>query len=165
MAATKYGHLFVSGLRPGQRQGPMGTIARFDDNIIKGSNFYSVVVWPTQPPEGPARFPGGHGPHTHQYPEILMHIGMNPDDPMDLGAEIEFYMGKEMEKHVFTQSTMVFIPAGMIHGPWVVKRSDRPWIMIEINQGPLHTEKSYKMLVPEELRETMLFIDDPGGEI
>lgn len=160
MDETKYGKYFVSGLQPGQRPGPTGTIARLDDNLIKGCHFHSVIMWPADSPDQPSRFPGGHGPHIHKDAEILMHIGINPDDPMDLGAELELCMGPEMERHIINQSTMVYIPPNFIHGPWVIKRSERPWIMIEINQGPVHTEKSFKQLVPEELRDTMLFIDE-----
>ncbi len=32
--------------------------------------------------------------------------------------------------------------------------------MININQGPMHTEKSYPQIVPEKDRDKMLFVDD-----
>ena len=37
---------------------------------------------------------------------------------MDLGAEVVLYMGPEMEKHVITKTSAVFIPANFIHCPW-----------------------------------------------
>jgi len=50
----------------------------------------------------------GHGPHMHKTPEVVVHLGTNPDDPMELGGEVEMYMGPEMEKHIITRSTLVY---------------------------------------------------------
>jgi hypothetical protein len=36
--------------------------------------------------------------------------------------------GKNLEKHVFTQYTTVFIPAGLYHCPLVFTKVDRPFI-------------------------------------
>src|SRR5699024_6503512 len=53
--------------------------------------------------------------HEHDYDEILMFVGNDPDDPDDLGGEV--YMTIEGEKHVLTTSSSVFIPAGTKHCP------------------------------------------------
>ena len=82
-----------------------------------------------------------------------MLIGTNPDDPTDLGAEVELQMGAEREKHIMTKSTVVFIPANVIHCPYIIRRTDRPWIFVEINQGPVHTEKLYPQILTEEERK------------
>jgi hypothetical protein len=59
-------------------------------------------------------------------------------------------MGAERERHTITKSTVVYIPPHLIHSPYIVKRTDRPWIFIEINQGPVHTEKFFPQLLTEE---------------
>jgi len=95
----------------------------------------------------------GHPPHIHKDAELLFHIGSNPDDPMDLGAEVEMYMGEEMGKYTFNRSTCIYIPPNFIHCPWRPLKTVRPWIMIQVNQGPVHTEKGFHQLLPKEVRE------------
>jgi hypothetical protein len=152
-------------------------ISRVDDAVAKGAYFYLVHwVYPFKEEEGfysGVREKGvkitdqygemsdiifkhdmaGHPPHIHKYAELLFHIGTNPDDPMDLGAEIQMFMGPEMERHVFDKSTVIWIPPNFIHSPWRPLKTTRPWIFIEVNQGPVHTEKSFRQLLPKDLRE------------
>lgn len=162
MVDTKYDKYFIEydpERWPRRSTGPGGAairppiISRLDNSIVKGSNFY-VVVWflPDSTPK--FDFPmSGHPPHIHKDAELLFHIGTNPDDPMDLGAEVELYMGKEMERHVITKSSVVYIPPNFIHAPWRPVKTERPWIFIEVNQGPKHTEKFYPQLLPREIRD------------
>ena len=75
------------------------------------------------------------------------------DDPMDLGAEVEMYMGPELERHTFTESTVIYIPPNFIHAPWRPLKVDKPFLFIEVNQGPEHTEKFYPQLLPKEARD------------
>jgi hypothetical protein len=63
------------------------------------------------------------------------------------------YMGPELERHTFTESTVIYIPPNFIHAPWKPLRVDRPFLFIEVNQGPVHTEKFYPQLLPKEARE------------
>jgi hypothetical protein len=149
MAETKYGKYFFSGPPPG-RTHPLGPIiTRLDDTVAKGSYFY-FVHWVL--PHTADAIPVGHPPHTHKDAELLFHIGTNPDDPMDLGAEVEIYMGPELERHVFNKSTVIYIPPNFIHCPWRPLKTVRPWIFVEVNQGPMHTEKLYPQVLPEEIR-------------
>ena len=151
-------------------------ISHLDDTVVKGSHFYLVMwMFPTgslqekkvlsslRPQNEEAdqtqtlmtNHPmGGHPPHIHKYAELLFHIGTNPDDPMDLGAEIVMYMGPELEKHVITKTCVVFIPPNFVHCPWKPVKTWRPWIFMQVDQGP-YTEKSYSHLLPRELREAV----------
>lgn len=70
--------------------------------------------------------------HTHNFPEFLAWYGGNPDDPDDFGAQVEIYLGKEMEKYVFTSPTMIYLPVGFPHCPLEITRVDSPIIQIEI---------------------------------
>lgn len=163
MAKTKYGKYFISGPRPGSTTGARPVVADLDDDVIKGSYSY-YVHWVPRSPKGVLGLDSweqiAHGPHIHKNSELIMHIGMNPDDPMDLVAEVEIFMGPEMEKHTITRSTVVYIPPNFIHCPWTIKRVDRPFLIIQVNQEPKHTEKSLKKLVPEKDLDNMLFIDE-----
>ncbi len=171
MAETKYGKYFIdhdnekwrwpAEMRP--------VMARMDNSVINGSFFY-LIHWMF--PTGMSRNPealkdrpgaitpeimnhpmGGHPPHIHKDAELLFHIGTDPDNPMDLGAEVQMYMGPEMERHVFNRTCCIYIPPNFIHAPWKPLKTTRPWIFIEVNQGLMHTEKSFRQLLPRDLRE------------
>jgi len=150
MAGKKYEKYFIREPHPLEQRGPGPTVVRLDDTVMKGSNFYWALIMPELPEPN---MPVGHPPHIHKDAELLFHIGTNPDDPMDLGAEVEFYMGPEMERYLITQSCVVYIPPGFIHAPWRPLKTYRPWIFVEVNQGPKHTEKFYPQLLTEEQRE------------
>jgi hypothetical protein len=143
----------------------MGPILqRMDNKTIAGSNFY-FIHW-VLPHEEP-RMKIGHPPHCHAEAELLIHIGTDPAHPDDLGAEVELCMGPELEKHVITESTVVFIPPNFIHGPWNPQKTVRPWIFIEINQGLKHTEKFFPQLLTREHRAKLdwsFWHDDAMGE-
>ncbi|OGN99731.1 MAG: hypothetical protein A2Y58_02140 [Chloroflexi bacterium RBG_13_51_52] len=79
--------------------------------------------------KAPYRFgPVPDKPHVHPYTEFLLFMGADPDDSSVLGAEVEMYMGKEMEKHVITKPAVAIQPAGHSHCPLIVNNQDRPWI-------------------------------------
>ncbi len=75
----------------------------------------------------------GVGAHSHPEDEILVYLGMDPDHPDDLGAEIEIDLGKEHERHSFRRSTVIACPAGMPHGPIVTRWVDRPFAFLLVN--------------------------------
>ena len=81
-------------------------------------------------------FKGDNPPHTHNFQEFLAWYGGNPDDPDDFGAEVVFYFGEELEKHVFTKPTVVSLPPGLVHCPLEITRVDRPIIQIEMMLAP-----------------------------
>ncbi|HUT67593.1 MAG TPA: hypothetical protein VMW86_03475 [Dehalococcoidales bacterium] len=156
MAAKKYSKYFIEydpTWFPKERRPVM---ARMQDSIMKGSHFYLIhwVLPGFGSPMGVYKY-AGHPPHIHKDAELLFHIGSNPDDPMDLGAEVEMYMGPELERYTFNRTCCIYIPPNFIHAPWRPIKTERPWIFIEINQGPSHTEKSYRQVLPKEARERM----------
>lgn len=164
----KYDKYFVETL-PGTGRpewSPPGgpAVLYLDDKVIKGCNWYTVMLVPNVNPSGGKWDDVSHGPNIHKDAEIIFFIGTNPENPTDLGAEVEFCMGEEMEKHVITKTCAVFIPAGFISCPMTLKRVDRPWVLINLMQGPMFTEKSYPQIVSEKDRDKMVFIDFGYGE-
>jgi hypothetical protein len=151
MEDTKYGKYFIA--YEGEQKYPLGEVlARFDDSLVKGSNFY-FLHWMMPGVDLTAdEFTIGHPPHSHQAPELLFHIGTNPEDPTDLGAELEITIGEEMEKHVITKTTIIFIPANVLHGPFRPVSIQRPFIFLQVNQEPKQTSTFYPELMPEEQR-------------
>lgn len=77
-------------------------------------------------------FKGDNPCHTHNFHEVLAWFGGNPADPDDFGGEVEFFLGAELEKHVFTRPTLVYLPPGLPHGPLEITRIDSPIIQVEV---------------------------------
>ena len=54
--------------------------------------------------------------HKHEdIDEIIMFVAAGPD--AELGTTVTFYMGDEGEKHTFHETTVIYAPAGITHGP------------------------------------------------
>jgi hypothetical protein len=160
MSKLKYSRYFLNELDPEEKNkgyGKMPAMVAFTDNdIIAGSHYFSAMVM------GPRALDREHGPHTHKAPEVLVALGTDPDNPKELGAEIELYMGPEMEKHVITQSTLVFIPANFIHCPFRVTKVTRPFLFIQSQYAPKLTETSLKKLVAKDKLDKTIMIDVDG---
>ena len=77
--------------------------------------------------------------HVHDdFDEILCFIGGNPMDFRDFGAEVELSLGEELEKHIITTTTFVYVPKGLIHCPIHFKRVDKPIIFSAISLAPVY---------------------------
>ncbi len=72
-------------------------------------------------------------PHVHDYDEAIFFIGSDPHNFSDLGAEVEFAIGEEQEKHVFDRPTAVVIPRGLPHCPIVTKRIEKPYLCMAVS--------------------------------
>jgi len=72
-------------------------------------------------------------PHVHDYDEAIFFIGSDPRNFSDLGAEVEFAIGEEQEKHVCDQPTAVVFPKGTPHCPIVTRRIDRPYLCMAVS--------------------------------
>ena len=90
-----------------------------DDKVVEGA-FHMNVAWYLKPTEKTME----DKPHVHDTDEIIGFFGNDPDHPYDLGGEVEIWL--EDEKHVIDRSAMIFVPAGMVHCPLIIKRVDRP---------------------------------------
>jgi hypothetical protein len=125
---SKYGKYIVSKLRTDLFDPKFNAlyakwatrILWMDDRVVDGA-FQINCSWYFSPPTDES--PLGSG-HSHDCDEILGFFGSNPDDPYDLGGEIEFWL--EDEQHIITSSSLIFIPRGMKHCPLIMRRIDRP---------------------------------------
>ncbi|MGD9142436.1 MAG: hypothetical protein PVG61_01170 [Dehalococcoidia bacterium] len=163
MAEMKYSKYFLNELPREQREkgfGRMKSMVAFTDaDIIEGSKYFSVMVMGQE-----ATKMAGHGPHIHDDPELLVALGTDMDNPRDLGAKMEMCMGPEMESHIITESTMIYVPEKFVHAPFRVLEVTRPFLFIQCQYASKLTEKSLKKLVAEELRDKMVFIDADGTQ-
>jgi hypothetical protein len=98
-----------------------------DENVVEGA-FHMNTAWYLK-----AAQTLESSPHVHDTDEIIGFFGSDSDDPYDLGGEIEIHL--EGDKHVIDRSAMVFVPAGMMHCPLVLKRVDRPIFHFTVVSG------------------------------
>ena len=124
----KYGYLFVQDMSgaPASR-GSEEALAMYrrigarqlwiDSNCVPGAFQMNTCFWTVANKELLMRNPDSPvvKGHSHPYAEILGFVGTNPDDPLDLGGEVEFWV--EDEPHIVTRSTMVFLPPNVHHCP------------------------------------------------
>jgi hypothetical protein len=70
--------------------------------------------------------------HTHPEEEILLFVGLDPDNINYLGAELELGMGEDQERHVFNTPTVAICPKGFPHLPLITRWVDRPYGFIVV---------------------------------
>ena len=105
-----------------------------EDRLIKDCKTileFGLVKEDMMLPSGPGQVGMAH---VHDYNEIFVFTGMNPDDITDLGAEIEYWVGEDdnLEKLVFDTSSCLFMPAGLAHHPMIFKNVKRPVMLITV---------------------------------
>jgi mannose-6-phosphate isomerase-like protein (cupin superfamily) len=93
------------------------------DSIIKGAFYMTCVM--VQEVKGGTPVEHAEGkPHSHDFDEVLLFAGTDPDDPHNLGGEIEIWI--EDEKYIITKGCMIFIPKGIKHLPLIFRKIGRP---------------------------------------
>ena len=74
-------------------------------------------------------------PHQHEFPQYLHLFSADPNDQRLFDAEIEMTLGEDEvhgEKHVITRPTVLYIPAGVFHGPLNFKVINKPVLFVDI---------------------------------
>lgn len=104
-------------------------IVHVDADTVPGAEFYSEAHWILPGSESEIKLVDSH---THTFGELIGFFGFNYDDIQDLGAEIEFTV--DNETHKITKSFASFVPAGVQHGPLIVRNVVRP--IFHFTSGP-----------------------------
>jgi hypothetical protein len=115
---------------PGVKGRQHPTMTYMNRQQINVANYYIEFGWIYDiPTPNPHIFK-----HVHRkYDEIVLHIGGDPQNPTDLGSEIDFYV--EDEPITFSTNTGLFLPKGTSHGPLIWKRFTKPHIEMAIMLG------------------------------
>ena len=100
-----------------------------DANVVEGA-FQMNTAWYFKVPEWDPVFEE----HVHDYDEMVGFYGSNPDDPYDLGGEMEVTIAGEV--HTLTRTCMIFLPSGVPHMPLRIKRVDRPIFHFSVVMNP-----------------------------
>jgi hypothetical protein len=131
--ATKYGKYIVlaQNSEPTERGIQMFPVS----GALPG---FSTIIIGRMPPPGP--MPGHEAPEKHDGEiEFLIHLGNNPDDPLDLGADVDFFLGKGkwLEHYTLNKSTAVYLPDGQWHCPWKVQkiRTAMSWVNVRVGKS------------------------------
>ena len=105
-----------------------------EDFVIEGAP--SVICsWYTKATEEP-----GTIAHIHDFDEVVGLLGGDPDNPYDLGGEVEFWI--EDEKYMLTKSCLIFCPKGVKHCPLHVRKVTRPIMFLAFS-----TTLNYKKIL------------------
>ena len=108
-----------------------------NDDIAKGALYCDTVwLWHKNGTQSVAT----EIAHTHDFDEILGFMGSSGDNPKDLNAEIEFWLGDE--KYMITQSCLIFAPRNIPHCPLVFHRIDSPILFFTVGNGTSYTRAS-----------------------
>ena len=96
-----------------------------EDDVIQGAD--SVILswyWKATEKEGSPS-------HVHDFDEIVGFVGNDPQNPHDLGAEVEFWM--EDEEYILDKTCLIWVPKGLRHCPLRVRKLDRPILFLALS--------------------------------
>jgi hypothetical protein len=72
----------------------------------------------------------------HPYDELLVFVGYQNGDILQLGAEVSVELGEEREEHSFDKPSVILIPKGLPHGPVKVRSLENPIVHYSIGLAP-----------------------------
>ena len=98
-------------------------ITHIDADTVPGAKFYNECMW-IVPGDTSKEGKVLADSHTHDWDQLLCFYVFNYDDIHTLGAEVEFTI--DGETHVITESFSAFIPAGIQHGPLIIRNVTIP---------------------------------------
>lgn len=71
--------------------------------------------------------------HTHDYDQMIWFLSSDPNDMLNLGAELEIDLGSPCIRHRIATPTAVCLPKGTVHFSPIVTKVDRPFFYFSIN--------------------------------
>ncbi len=126
MAASKYDKYMVT-ISKGRR-GP--GVWLMSEELVPGCNVNIMYNWIR---EQPKPNPMHQAMEAHDYDEIIVNLGTDPQHPEYLGAEIEGYI--EDERHLITNTTALFFPRHVAHGRITWKSFEKPHLQMAIKMS------------------------------
>jgi hypothetical protein len=98
-------------------------------DLVPESNVYVDFGWiPGMPGRNPP-IPD----HSHDYEEVVLLVGNDPENPEVLGAEIEFCINDQPMR--FNTTTAIYAPKSLKHGPLTWKKFEKPHLLMPIVIG------------------------------
>jgi len=113
----------------GVKNRQMPTMTYMNRHLVLGVNYYLECGWIYGMPE-----PNPHVfEHIHNYNELVIHFGSDPDHPEELGGEIEYCINGQ--PLTFSTTSGLFIPKGVKHGPLTWQKYVRPHVEMTLIMG------------------------------
>lgn len=120
MNEKKYEKFIITDLNTEKDE--IGTLLfQLNENVISGIPFFTDTAWIWPKPE---KIVMEGKPHSHQFDEVVTLFGTDPENPRDLCGEVEFWLGDE--KYTITESSIIYVPKGVVHCPIIFHRVERP---------------------------------------
>ena len=101
-----------------------------NEKLIPGCNLDIMFNWIIKMPEYNAERAAGH---SHDYDEVILNIGADPQNPEYLGGEIEGFMGDE--RQIINTTSAIYIPRNVQHGVVRWTKYERPHIQMAIKMS------------------------------
>ncbi len=121
---------------PANRTMKSTRLLHIEDDMAKGA-FYVDFVWLYQ---GYGQAPAE--PHTHEWEELMAMTGCDPEHPHDVGGI--FSIDLAGETHVIKKSTLVCIPAHVMHCPWKFIEVNKPTLIFTASPSGLYYSSEKK---------------------
>jgi len=130
MGKSKYDKYLVKS--PLRGETPNTPPIYMSNKLVPESKILVQSHWVCEIPTPDPKMAAGH---SHDFDEIIMYIGADPDNPEYLGAEIEGFMGDEVQ--ITDNTSAIFIPKNVKHGLTRWRKFEKPHIMlaIKLNNG------------------------------
>jgi len=111
-------------------------ILHMEDDMAKGS-FYVDFVWLY---EGYGQAPAEV--HDHEWEELIAMTGCDPDQPFDVGGTFSVDMAGET--HYISKSSLVCIPAHVMHCPWKFLDIKKPALVFTASPSGMYSSSEKK---------------------
>jgi len=110
-------------------KGRRGAMTLMSNNLVPKTNMYIETGWVFGMPD-----PNPHiEEHSHDYDEIVIHLGTDPNNQEELGGEIEFMVGGQ--PLIINKTSAMYVPKGVPHGPLTWKKYKKPHLEFTIMIG------------------------------
>jgi quercetin dioxygenase-like cupin family protein len=109
------------------------TMTYMSGTQIPGVKYYIEFGWTFDMPLTKTKGVGMPEMAHKNFDEIVLHIGGDPENPEDLGGDMEFYVGGQPLN--FNTTSAIFIPRGLAHGPIKLKTYRKPHIVLAMMCG------------------------------
>lgn len=98
--------------------------------------------------------------HSHDYDQIIWLVSSDPNDMLELGAEVEITLGTNNVRHRFAIPHAILIPKGVPHFSPLVRSLYRPFYFLSVNcTGKMEAEVTDEIAVQGEGGTWAEFID------
>jgi hypothetical protein len=98
---------------------------------VPGAKYYIRYGWIYGMPD--AKTAGTEKETAHKFDEIMVQIGGDPQNPENLGGDVEFNLGGQLLS--FDTTSAFFIPRGVKHGRLTLKKYRHPYMVVSIMCG------------------------------